>query len=160
MKTTFFSVRNFMIGMGMVCSAVFFIGCKDDEAPVNNNPYTISGNSNGSQVVPSVTDTATGAISGSYAPATKLLTYTASWKGLSGAPVAGGFYTGASGVNGSLNGAAWSFDSTATATGSRSDTLTLTAEQATQLLNGNWYYTVTTAAHPAGEIRGQITAVR
>lgn len=160
MKTTFFSVRSLMIGISIACSGMLFTGCKDDEAPVNNNPYAISGNSSGTQVVPSVTDTATGTISGNYVPATRLLTYTSTWKGLSGAPVSGGFYTGASGVNGTLNGTQWSFDSTATATGSRSDTVTLTADQATQLVNGNWYYTYTTSTNPAGEIRGQITAVR
>jgi hypothetical protein len=47
-----------------------------------------------------------------------------------------------------------------TGTSSNTGTMTLTADQATQLINGNWYYTIGTAANPNGEIRGQITASR
>ena len=35
---------------------------------------------------------------------------------------------------------------------------TLTEEQATQLQDGMWYFNVHTAAHPDGEIRGQVMA--
>jgi hypothetical protein len=34
----------------------------------------------------------------------------------------------------------------------------LTADQAKDLLAGKWYFNVHTAAHPPGEIRGQLTA--
>jgi hypothetical protein len=36
------------------------------------------------------------------------------------------------------------------------DTLTLTSEQAKQLMAGSYYFNVHTAQHPGGEIRGQI----
>lgn len=37
-------------------------------------------------------------------------------------------------------------------------TATLTDEQITQLQSGQWYFNIHTAAHPDGELRGQVTA--
>jgi hypothetical protein len=132
--------------------------CDDDKDNVNNSPYTIGGNANGSQMVPSVSGT--GTISGKYDPSTRSLTYTSNWSGLTGAPSSGGFYNGASGVNGTARGTPWTFDSNATGTGSNTGTMTLTSEQAQQLTSGNWYYTYGTAINTGGEVRGQISAVR
>ena len=70
----------------------------------------------------------------------------------------GVIYYGASGVNGTIVGSPWTFESGLTGTGMRTDTTTLTSEQETQLTGGNWYYSLGTTANPAGEVRGQITA--
>ncbi len=160
--TKFLSGKKLLAGTAAVLFTFLIIpGCKDDNnEEINNTPYSISGNGNGSQVVPSNTGTGTSTITGTYQPVNRQLIYTANWDSLSGAPTAGGFYTGASGVNGTLNGTAWAFDSTATGTGSATDTLTLTPDEATQLLGGSWYYSYGTAAYPGGEVRGQITATR
>jgi hypothetical protein len=88
------------------------------------------------------------------------MTYTSNWSGLTGAPTTGGFYTGASGITGVAVGTPWTFESNATGTGNTSGTMMLTSDQATQLLNGNWYYSYGTTTNPNGEIRGQITAAR
>jgi hypothetical protein len=136
------------------------VSCDDDDDTSNNQPYSISGNASGSQVVPAVTGSGTGTITGTYDPKTKQLTYTSNWSGLTGAPTSGGFYTGASGASGVAVGSPWTFDATATGTGSNSGTMTLTGDQAEQLIKGNWYYTYGTAANPNGEIRGQVTASR
>jgi hypothetical protein len=138
------------------------VGCDDDDddRSANTQPYSISGSANGSQVVPAVSGTGTGTITGSYDPKTRELTYTSNWSGLSGAPTSGGFYTGASGTTGTAIGTPWTFEAGATGTGSNTGTMTLTSEQANQLINGNWYYTYGTTMNPNGEVRGQITAAR
>lgn len=163
MKTRICLRKKLLAGIAVVLFTSFAItSCEDDDDNngVNNNPYTISGNGAGSQVVPSNTGTGTSTITGTYYPANRQLIYTSNWSGLTGAPTTGGFYTGASGVNGTLNGTSWAFDSTATSSGSRTDTITLSSDEATQFLGGKWYYSYGTSAYPGGEVRGQITATR
>jgi hypothetical protein len=162
MKAQSFSVTKLILLLTVIFISSFMLtSCdKDDEDNVDNRPYTISGNAAGSQVVPAVAGNGTGTITGSYDPATGQLSYTSNWSGLSGAPTSGGFYNGASGAAGTAVGNPWTFDATATGTGSNTGTMTLNSEQASQLLGGNWYYSYGTAANPGGEVRGQISATR
>jgi len=164
MKTKNVFKTNYLVLLTVVLlsSFVFFSCSKDNNTtpPVDNRPYNLGGAANGGQMVPAVAATGTGTISGTYNPATRLLTYTSNWDTLSGRPISGGFYLGASGTNGALIGNQWSFDSTATASGSKSDTMTLTADQAAQLITNAWYYSYNTEANPTGEIRGQIITSR
>ena len=142
-------------------SLASFTGCDDDENDnVNNTPYNVTGNANSAQTVPAGTATGTGAFTGTYNPQTMQLNYTSTWSGLTGAPTSGSFYNGATGVSGTAMGSAWTFDTGATGTGTRTGTMTLTEQQETQLLAGNWYYGYGTTANTNGEIRGQLTAVR
>src|SRR4051812_5976837 len=105
-KTKFLKAITAMLML--VVTLVFIAAltsCKDDNNDtVNNKPYTISGNASGSQVVPAVSGSGTGTISGTYDPSTRLLTYSSNWNGLTGAPSSGGFYSGASGVSGTAVG--------------------------------------------------------
>ena len=162
MKTQFFRGRKLIAMLALVLISSFMLtSCKkDDDNKVDNRPYTLSGDASGSQMVPAVAGTGTGTITGSFDPATNQLTYTTNWNGLTGAPTSGGFYNGASGANGTAIGDPWTFESTATGTGTRSGTMTLTSEQVGQLLGGNWYYSYGTAANSGGEVRGQISATR
>jgi hypothetical protein len=163
MKTMQSITRKFMLPAALALVSMFsFSSCdKDDDDDIITQPnYTISGNAAGSQVVPSVAGTGTGSITGTYNPNNKLLTYTAKYDSLSGAPTGGGFYNGATGVAGTSVGTPWAFDSTATSTGTYSGTMTLTDDQATQLTSGNWYYGYNTSTNTTGEIRGQITATQ
>jgi len=159
MKT---SVR-FGRGMMLISSFAFFSllvlgSCNKDKDTNTNTTYNISGNANSSQVVPSVSDSASGSISGTYHTNTRVLAYTMTWTNLTGAPTMAAFYTGASGTNGTIIGGNLSLGSGLTATGTFSGNLMLTQDQETQLLTGNWYYIIGTSAHATGEIRGQITA--
>jgi len=163
MKKLFFSASasRFALACALAVSAVSFTSCDDDDDDMDDNRiYTISGNSTSAQMVPAGTATGTGTITGSFNPANNQLTYTSTWNGLTGVPTSGGFYTGASGTNGTAVGTAWTFPAGSTATGSTTGTMTLTGAQADQLINGNWYYTYGTAANTSGEIRGQISATR
>lgn len=145
-----------MLIIAIVALSVLTIGCNDDDNNALRKNYTISGNAMGSQMVPAVGGTGTGSMTGTYNPNTRALNYTNSWTGLSGAPTGGGFYNGASGVNGTAVGTPWTYDGSTTETGTYTGTMTLTEAQEQQLLNGNWYYGYNTAANVNGEVRGQI----
>jgi len=162
MKTVFSVTKRFLlITSTVVISALILSSCKKDKNDTTStNPYTISGNANGTQMVPSVSGNGSATITGTYDPNTRVLTYTTNWTGLSGAPTSGGFYSGASGTSGSLVGSTWTLGSGLGSTGTFSGTTTLTADQASQLTSGNWYYTLGTSAHSTGEVRGQITATQ
>lgn len=134
--------------------------CDDYDEKPDNRPYTVSGDASGSQMVPAVSGTGTGSIDGTYDPATRSLTFTSNWNGLTGPPSSGGFFRGASGTNGTAVGTPWTFADGSIETGSMNGTMTLTSEQARDMLDGGWYYTFGTTANPGGEVRGQITATR
>lgn len=160
MKTRKFLGKGLVTALVM-SSAILFASCdKDDDDNTPMRTYNISGNASGSQMVPSVTGTGTGSISGTYNPNNHTLTYTSNWNGLTGAPTAGGLYSGASGTNGTAVGTGWTFPGGSTGTGSYNGTMTLTDAQANELTSGNWYYTYSTATNPTGEVRGQITATQ
>jgi hypothetical protein len=160
MKNVFSLSKRFLFVCSVVAmGALVLSSCKKDENNNNNKTnYSISGNASGSQMVPSVSDTGTATISGTYNANTKVLTYTTNWSNLTGAPTSGGFYSGATGVNGTMVGSTWNLGTGLTETGTFSGQTTLTADQANQLLNGEWYYSLGTTANPNGEVRGQITA--
>ena len=141
---------------------ILFTGCNKDDDDNNNanRMYNISGTANGSQVVPAVSGSGSGNINGTYNPSNRTLTYTSTWNGLSGAPTGGGFYNGAVGTSGIAIGTPWTFGADATGNGTYSGTMTLTETEASQLINGNWYYGYGTAMNPTGEIRGQISAMQ
>ena len=162
MKTKGNFSRHLLVTSSMFFfSVLVFTACHKDNNDNNNNTnktYTISGNASGSQVVPAVADSGTATISGTYNQSTGQLITMTSWTNLTAGPTIGGFYTGASGTNGTLIGSNWALASGLTGTGSFADTMTLTADQATQLTTGNWYFLLGTVANPNGEVRGQITA--
>ena len=152
------SMRTMLMCVSL--SGLMIAGCNKDDNVPNNTPYTVSGNASGAQVVPGVTGTGTGTITGTYNPADSTFTYTSTWSGLSGAPINGGFYQGASGTTGTAVGTPWTFPDGSTGTGTLSGSMTLTSDQAASLTSGGWYYSYGTAAYPGGEIRGQISATR
>lgn len=160
MKNVFGMSTKFLAIASFVVFSAFAVSCKKDKT--NNNPnsgmYTISGSANGTQMVPSVSGNGAATMSGTYNANTGVMTYTTNWTGLSGAPTSGGFYSGASGTNGTAMGSSWNMGTGLSSTGMYSGQMTLTADQATQLKNGNWYYTLGTANNANGEVRGQITA--
>ena len=103
--------------------------------------------------VPPNASTATGTADVDYDPATKKLTWTLTYSGLTGPAMAAHFHGPAetgknAGVKVPIPGA-----TSSPAEGSA----TLTDAQAADLLAGKYYVNVHTAANPGGEIRGQVT---
>lgn len=141
----------------LALSALLFIlpACdKDDEEKVE---YTITATADGDQEVDDVTTNGTGTVSGTYNKNTNRLTYTATWQDLSGPATNMHFHGPAlAGVSAGVVIPITGF--TNTVEGNVSGSADLTEEQEADLLAGEWYYNVHTAAYPPGEIRGQVTA--
>lgn len=148
------------LSVTVLAVSMLFATVTKAQQPVANQQgtYSITGNATAGQLVPAGTATGTGTITGTYDPSTHLLNYTSTWDNLSGAPSSAGFYNGASGANGKILGDPWSLGSNVSKSGNTSGKVTLTDEQASSLLAGNWYYTYATSTATDGEIRGQIVA--
>ena len=107
-------------------------------------------------VVPPTASPATGYLEGVYRPSTQVFEYRLNLVGLGG-PVSGGALHGpaapgetapaVSPINIPI------YDYTIR------DGVTLTREQAAELLAGRWYVSIATLQYPGGEIRGQIVPV-
>ncbi|MFZ5783350.1 MAG: CHRD domain-containing protein [Pseudomonadota bacterium] len=110
----------------------------------------------GASEVPPTQSGASGWFEGVYRPSTKVLEYRLNLVGLSG-PMTMGYLQGpaAAGENAErtapINIPIYDY--------TIRDGVTLTDEQAAQLLAGRWYVNILTERHPAGEIRGQILPV-
>lgn len=158
MKMSFLkrSPLQLLFGAALVVSTLF-VSCDKDDDDVDDQTYTVSGNSSGSQMNPSNTSTASGTLTGSYNASTNLLTYNIGWNSLTTAAGLVQIYGGAAaGANGTLL-----FPvaiTTPGTTGTASGSITLTDAQETNLLAGTTYYTISSTTYPGGEIRGQIVA--
>ena len=138
----------------LLSTLVLTVGCdKDDE---EKTQFQLSATADGAQEVPSVTTNGSGTASGSYDKNTNLLTYTVTWKDLSG-PATMMHFHGPAAIGESAGVALPIEGFTAGIQGSHSGTATLTEAQETDLLAGKWYYNVHTDLHKPGEVRGQLS---
>src|SRR4030095_4438586 len=152
--------RSLFVFSLVVLSAFAFTACEknDDDKKNSSTMFAISGSAGSSQVVPPVSSGGTATITGTYNSGNGQMITTTNWTNLSGVPTTGGFYQGAAGVNGSLVGDLWQLGTGLSTSGTFSDTTTLTSDQATELKNGNVYFSIGTGTNPNGEVRGQLTA--
>jgi CHRD domain len=107
----------------------------------------------GKSEVPPVTSAGTGTADLDYDPASKKLTWTVTYGGLSGPATAAHFHGPAEA--GKNAGVAVAIPNAGTSPVSGS--ATLTDAQAADLVAGKYYINIHTAANPGGEIRGQVT---
>ena len=115
-------------------------------------PETFHATLNTASEVPPVTGAGVGTAVVTFDPATKQVTYTVTYSGLSGDAAAAHIHCGA--AAGANAGVAVKFDSTASPiTGSA----TLSDAQVADLEAGKCYVNIHTAANKGGEIRGQLT---
>jgi hypothetical protein len=109
----------------------------------------------GAQQVPPVESPGKGTAELTYDPATRMLSWTVTYTGLSGPATMAHFHgPAAAGKNGPV--AVWLAAKGASADSPIKGEATLTPEQAQQFSAGDWYINVHTQAHPGGEIRGQV----
>jgi hypothetical protein len=156
MKTTI--VKTIPVLFFAAILSLMAVSCsQDNNNNVNAEVYNTSGPSSGAQQSPSVNTTATGNLTGTYNTRTNTWQYTITWSSLTSAASAVQLYGPADiGANGNMLLALTI--TTPGLSGSASGTITLTDEQEAWLLAGRLYYSVITASHVTGEIRGQITA--
>jgi hypothetical protein len=109
----------------------------------------------GAQQVPPVETSGSGAADLTYDSATRVLTWSVTYSGLS-APATMAHFHGpaAAGANGPVT--IWISNKGAAVESPIKGEATLTPEQAAQFTAGDWYVNVHTSAHPGGEIRGQV----
>ena len=105
----------------------------------------------GADEVPPNDTKGTGMVEAKYDTATMKFSYTVTYSGLTGAATAAHFHGPAKA--GANAGPIITLENLASPIKGEA---TLTAEQAKQLADGLWYLNVHTAAHPPGEIRGQL----
>jgi hypothetical protein len=109
----------------------------------------------GAQQVPPVQTTGTGTADLSYDPATRVMTWSVTYSGLSGPATMAHFHgPGAAGQNGPV--VIWLTEKGKPVESPIKGEATLTPDQAKQFTAGEWYINVHTQAHPGGEIRGQV----
>ena len=142
MKISYAYMAFATIGLLASCSK------KEEAAPAPTTTTTLSATINGAQQVPANNSTATGTFTGTYASASKQLTYTVTYQGLT--PTIAHIHTGGPGATGSV---AVPFANLASPI---TGTVTLTPEQADNLLNNRMYVNIHTSALSNGEIRGDI----
>jgi CHRD domain len=117
----------------------------------NAETITLKADLKGSNEVPPNSSPASGAAEATFDTTSKLLTYTVTYKDLTG-PALGAHFHGP--VEAGKNaGIVLPFK---TVQSPIQGSATLTDEQATDLLAGKWYANIHTAANPGGELRGQM----
>jgi hypothetical protein len=105
-----------------------------------------------SESVPPVQSSGTGTLDATYDTASKQLTYTVTYSGLTGDATAAHFHGPAeSGKNAGVV-----VPVQGSAASPIKGTATLTDAQAADLMAGKWYFNVHTEANKGGEIRGQV----
>jgi CHRD domain len=109
----------------------------------------------GAQQVPPVTTPGSGSANLTWNPATRVVTWSITYSGLSSPVTMAHFHNGGAGKNGPV--VIWLTKRGEAPTGPITGLVTLTPAQAAQFEAGDWYINVHTTNHPAGEIRGQVT---
>ncbi len=121
--------------------------------PVSAETLHFATNLKGADEVPPNTTTGKGKVTATLDTATKVFTYKVTYSGLTGAATMAHFHgPAAPGAN-----APPVVPVPASALANpMNGTATLTDDQIADLKGGKWYFNIHTAAHPGGEIRGQL----
>ena len=136
---------KFAIGATAALALVFAVSSAEAKT------WKFSAKLDGASESPATTSKGTGTAKLAFDDASKKLTYTVTYKGLSGDAVAAHFHGPAdAGANGGVE------LPIATGPSPIKGEATLTDAQAADLAAGKWYVNIHTAANPMGEIRGQV----
>jgi hypothetical protein len=109
----------------------------------------------GAKQVPPVQTAASGTADLTYDAATRMLTWSLSYSGLSG-PATMAHFHGPAAEGKNAPPVIWLSEKGAAVANPIKGQATLTPEQAQQMMAGEWYVNVHTQANPNGEIRGQV----
>jgi CHRD domain len=109
----------------------------------------------GKESVPPIDTSGSGTADLTYDPATRVVTWTISYSGLS-SPSTMAHFHGPAGEGKNAPPVIWLTVQGSPPANPITGSATLTPEQAKQFTSGDWYINVHTQSHPAGEIRGQV----
>ena len=137
--------------MNKTVIAVFALGAVALASPASAEK--LKAKLDGKSEVPATTSSGTGTADLNYDAASKKLSWTVTYSGLSGPATAAHFHGPAEA--GKNAGVAVAIPNAAASP--VKGEATLTDAQAADLLGGNYYVNIHTAANPGGEIRGQVT---
>lgn len=117
-------------------------------------PVSLTVQLTGASQVPPVQTSGNGTASLTYNAATREVTWSITYSGLSGDVTMAHFHDGAEGKNGPVT--VWISKKGQPVSSPITGHAKLTSAQAKQFTSGMWYINVHTKEHPAGEIRGQV----
>jgi hypothetical protein len=117
-------------------------------------PETFTVALTGAQQVPPVDTAGSGTADLTWDPATRVVTWSISYSGLSSDATMSHFHRGVAGKNGPV--VIWLSTKGAAPSSPITGSAALTPVQAAHFAAGDWYINVHSKDHPAGEIRGQV----
>jgi hypothetical protein len=136
-------------------SGLMLTACLIAAGPVVAETIAFKANLGGNSEVPANDSKGKGTVTATYDTATKKLSWKGDYSGLSG-PATMAHFHGPAAPDKNAAVALPIVPSTSPFEGSA----TLTDPQAAQLMAGQWYVNVHTAAFPAGEVRGQVVKAK
>ncbi len=135
----------------VICALGFALWAGPSQAAAVSFKVELSG----SQQVPPVQTAAMGTADLTYDPASRMLSWTITYSGVSGTVTMAHIHgPAAAGKNASPQ--IWLTKKGSPVSSPNKGQATLTPEQAKQFEAGEWYINVHTDSHPAGELRGQV----
>ena len=140
-----------VLAVAAASATVVLSGCGSMMQP--SNMVALTTQLRGANEVPPVAASGSGSVDAAFNKDTMQLRWKVTYSGLTGAATAGHFHGPA--AVGSNSGVALGWPNPVNS--GMDGTATLTAAQAADLLAGRWYANIHTAAHPGGELRGQMT---
>ena len=143
---------NFGVTLGVHVALATFCALVALASPAMAQAVSYKAALNGASEVPPTTSKATGTLAATYDPATKTLTYTITYSGLTGEATGAHFHgPAAAGENAGV-----AVPIKPPLASPIKGSATLTDAQASDLAAGKWYLNIHTAANKPGEIRGQV----
>ena len=142
--------RRAVMILGGVVSAAAAVGLAQAA------PQSFSVPLSGDQQVPKVASPGSGTANFTWDPATRGLTWSITFSGLSSPATMAHIHNGTAGKNGPV--VLWLSTRGTPPASPFTGSATLTPAQARQLATGAWYVNLHSKDHPAGELRGQVIA--
>jgi CHRD domain-containing protein len=140
--------RRAVMVLGGVISAAAAVGLAQAAPQTFSVPLT------GAQQVPKVASPGTGTANFTWDPATRGLSWSITFNGLSSPATMAHIHSGGAGKNGGV--VFWLSTRGTPPASPFTGSATLTPAQARQLAAGAWYVNLHSKDHPAGELRGQV----